>query len=838
MVEARPASAGSPARPALPRPTRRLQVNVAITVLGAVVALQYLVIGLYVVPRLARLAEHRGSLIRLAQWGAGAFFVGCGMTHVGIAIHSVTEPVQGPALHGFLAHVGPHIAQVLGGGTFLGIAARKLDVRFAMRDDGVGERTRARLAAVVEDSDDAIIAIDLKRRVTAWNRGAERLYGQKAQEILGVPIRHTVPRALQAAHDANVGRVLRRGEVVRLESERLKADGARIPVALTISPLRGATGAIIGASAIIRDVTSRKREERRRAELLDQLAQAEERFRSAFELAPTGVALVSQRAGERGRLLQVNTALCAMLGHDADTLTEMTLRDVTHPGDRELHGDPLEAVLADAGTEGRYVRADGDVVSVRVRATTVRDAEGHALSAVCHVQDVTDDRRREAALRHLANHDPLTGLVNRRRFEEELDRAIAEARRYAPAGALLVVDLDNFKYVNDTYGHAVGDRLLLAVTRALRARLRESDVVARLGGDEFGIILARTSLEDARSAAADLLRAIREEACVQVEGRAVRVSASVGVTAITALEGTTGEQLLAEADVAMYDAKEAGRDRLSLSEGGDSGGGVAKMRERFGWSQRIRDALDEDAFELWEQPIVHLASGSRERSEVLLRMRSQGELVAPGEFLDVAERFGQIQAIDRWVVARAIRLLAQRHAAGETATLEINLSGASITDEAVMNHIAAEITQAPIDPTRVVFEITETAAIGNMERARRFARRLADLGCQFALDDFGAGFGSFYYLKHLPFDCVKIDGDFIRALPTSETDQLTVKAIVDIARGLGKTTIAEAVGDDATLALLREYGVDFAQGFHVARPRPAASTLRERLAEDALAQRA
>jgi EAL domain-containing protein (putative c-di-GMP-specific phosphodiesterase class I) len=295
----------------------------------------------------------------------------------------------------------------------------------------------------------------------------------------------------------------------------------------------------------------------------------------------------------------------------------------------------------------------------------------------------------------------------------------------------------------------------------------------------------------------------------------------VGVTPITGLDGTTGEQLLAEADAAMYDAKEAGRDRLSLGDDDEGGGGVARMRERFGWSQRIRDALDEDAFELWEQPILHLESGSRERSEVLLRMRSHGELVAPGDFLDVAERFGQIQAIDRWVVARAVRLLADRRAAGDDATLEINLSGASITDEEVMDHIAAEIRNAPIDPTRVVFEITETAAINNIERARRFARRLADLGCQFALDDFGAGFGSFYYLKHLPFDCVKIDGDFIRNLPTSATDQLTVKAIVDIARGLGKETIAEAAGDEATLELLRRFGVDFAQGFHVARPRPA-----------------
>jgi diguanylate cyclase (GGDEF)-like protein/PAS domain S-box-containing protein len=776
-------------------------MSAAISVLGAIVALQYLVIGLAVVPRLARLAEHRGTVIRVAQWGAAAFFVGCGLTHTGVAIHTLTEPLQGSAPHLLVAHVGPHVAQVLGGAIFIVIAAWKLDVRVAAKDDATGERTRARLAALVEDSDDAIVAIDLKRRVTAWNAGAERLYGQTAEQMLGRPIRTTVPLHRRPAHEDMVGRVLRRGSVARLETERLRSDGSLVPIALTVSPLRGATGAVIGASAIIRDISDRKRLEQRRAELLDQLAEAEQRFRSAFEQAPTGVAMVSQRPGEEGRFLQVNAALSEMLGHDPAALTQKTLLDVTHADDRDPQ--PLAGLLAGECSEKRYVRADGEVIAVCVRATAVRDAEGRPLYAVCHVQDVTEDRAQEAELRHLANHDPLTGLVNRRRFEEELDRAVAEAGRYAPGGALLVVDLDNFKYVNDTFGHAAGDRLLLAVTAALRARLRDSDVIGRLGGDEFGVILARTTLEDARTAAADLLVAVREEACVEIAGRPVRVSASVGVTPITVEGDTSGEQLLSEADVAMYDAKEAGRDRLSLADGGEAGGGVARMRARFGWSQRIRDALDEDAFELWEQPILHLGTGGRERSELLLRMHSHGQVVAPGAFLDVAERFGQIQAIDRWVVARAVRLLAERRAAGEDPTIEINLSGASITDEGVMDHIAAEITNAPIDPTRVVFEITETAAIGNIELARRFARRLADLGCQFALDDFGAGFGSFYYLKHLPFDCVKIDGDFIRQLPTSPTDQLTVKAIVDIARGLGKDTIAEAAGDEATLDLLR-----------------------------------
>ena len=241
------------------------------------------------------------------------------------------------------------------------------------------------------------------------------------------------------------------------------------------------------------------------------------------------------------------------------------------------------------------------------------------------------------------------------------------------------------------------------------------------------------------------------------------------------------------------------------------------MKARMTWSERVRDALEHDHFELWEQPILTLATGSVDRAEVLVRMLdASGEAIAPGVFLYIAERFGQIQAVDRWVIARAIRLLAERDQ-----ILEVNLSGGSITDEQTIDFIAAEVRNAPIDPTKLVFEVTETTAIVNVERARRFARRLSDLGCQFALDDFGAGFGSFYYLKHLPFDCVKIDGDFVKELPVSPADQLTVKAIVQIARGMGKETVAEFVQDERTMTLLREYGVDYAQGYHVGRPRRA-----------------
>jgi EAL domain-containing protein (putative c-di-GMP-specific phosphodiesterase class I) len=275
--------------------------------------------------------------------------------------------------------------------------------------------------------------------------------------------------------------------------------------------------------------------------------------------------------------------------------------------------------------------------------------------------------------------------------------------------------------------------------------------------------------------------------------------------------------VLVNADIAMYEAKEAGRDRCVLLEATE--GPQTQMRARLTWSERIRVALEQNRFELFQQPILDVRKNEVTHHELLVRLPGDsGELIPPGTFLYIAEQFGMIQAIDRWVVSQAARLIKRLHAEGNPVTLSVNLSGASITDPSLLEVVERELRETGIDPHALIFEVTETAAIVNIEKARRFAERLAELGCAFALDDFGAGFGSFYYLKHLPFDYLKIDGDFIRQLPASKADQLTVKAIVQIAHGMGKRTVAEFVGDDQTLRLLRRYGVDFAQGYYTGRP--------------------
>jgi diguanylate cyclase (GGDEF)-like protein len=386
-----------------------------------------------------------------------------------------------------------------------------------------------------------------------------------------------------------------------------------------------------------------------------------------------------------------------------------------------------------------------------------------------------------------------------------------------------VVDLDHFKYVNDTMGHAIGDELIGRVGSLLRDRLRETDVVARLGGDEFAILLPSADEEQARQVGEDIVESIRTKAVVMSGERSLRLTACVGIALFGQEYDVAHEAVLVNADIAMYEAKESGRDRCILLDATE--GPQTQMRARLTWSERIRTALEQDLFELFQQPILDVRKNEVTHHELLVRLPGDsGELIPPGTFLYVAEQFGQIQAIDRWVLRQATRLIKRLHAAGDPVTLSVNLSGASITDLSLLEVVEREIAETGIDPRALIFEVTETAAIVNIDKARRFAERLAELGCAFALDDFGAGFGSFYYLKHLPFDYLKIDGDFIRQLPSSKPDQLTVKAIVQIAHGLGKRTVAEFVGDEATLRLLRRFGVDFAQGYYTGRPVAVSTT--------------
>ena len=428
----------------------------------------------------------------------------------------------------------------------------------------------------------------------------------------------------------------------------------------------------------------------------------------------------------------------------------------------------------------------------------------------------------EAELRFLADHDSLTGLLNRRRFRAELDQYVSFTARYGGRGAVMVIDIDGLKEVNDRRGHQAGDTLIRKVAEILRERVRATDLVARLSGDEFAVLMPQTDTAGAMQLGEDLRSQVAEGLPLNLDlGDA---SISVGITMFGGQSGMGAEAVLVAADQAMYQAKAEGRNRIMLFHSPGESSGPAKRAQTT--SARIRDAITQNRLRLATQPIRSLASGGIERYELLLRMTGEdGELLPAASFIEVAERSGMVQELDRWVVAKALEMIGERERAGSPVSLHMNISGASITDISVLEFIERRLDEGEADPARCTFEITQTARVEDYETAAGFADRLTEFGCEVAIDDYGTGFGPFAYLQKVPFDVIKIDGTFIRDLPRNDADQLTVKAIVDIARGLGKRTIAEFVEDEDTRTMLQAYGVDMAQGYHLGRPVDAAETL-------------
>jgi diguanylate cyclase (GGDEF)-like protein/PAS domain S-box-containing protein len=546
---------------------------------------------------------------------------------------------------------------------------------------------------------------------------------------------------------------------------------------------------------------------------------------SAFEAAPIGMALLDLDAASIGRVLRANPALCELTGYSLQQLEAGGIDVVLHPDERDAVLSALAKLAAGEltgfRTEQRLVHARRHTVWVIVSAAVVREGLGSA-RCIWQMLDIEERKRFEGELGYLADHDPLTGLLNRRGFVRELENQIAHARRYGGGGAALFLDIDDFKYVNDTLGHSVGDEVIGNVARIVEHRVRETDVCARLGGDEFGVLLPHANANDAEILSASLLQAVRDhDALALGSGRGVTVS--VGVTVFfDPAKDLTADDILIDSDLAMYAAKGAGKNRFAVA----SPANQKWIRARVTWADRVRRALREDLFELYCQPVVALDGDTAVQWELLLRLPGEGgEMILPAQFLYTAERSGLILAIDRWVISEAIRLIALHRAAGRELTLEVNVSGRSVADPELPAFIEMQLEAAGIDPARLVLEVTEAATIANMHDAGKFATRVNDLGCRFALDDFGAGFGSFYYLKHIPFDYVKIDGEFIRDLPASTTDQLILDSIVQMSRGLGKRTIAEFVADRETVNILKEKGVDYGQGYHLGRPRPLAEGL-------------
>jgi len=667
--------------------------------------------------------------------------------------------------------------------------------------------------------DYAILTLSPAGDVTSWNAGAERIKGYRSEEIIGRHFSLFYPPedvasgkperelALAAAHG-------------RTEDEgwRLRKDCTRFWANVVITALRDPAGDLRGYSKVTRDLT-----ERRRAE--DALRAAERRFRLAFQAAPVGMAIIDATPHAVGRFLNVNDAMCDLTGYDRDRMLQMTIQSLTHPdaldGEAEIFRQLLSGQVDRYQGETRYVDATGDLLEVSLGLSLTRDDSGRPLHFIALVDDVSTRKRYEDKLQHMANHDALTTLSNHARLDQALEAHVARVRRYTAVGALLMIDIDHFKLVNDRLGHQAGDQVLVSIAQLLQSRVRETDVLARLGGDEFAVLMTEGDEEQAQNLAGDLSDLVRRRSVVLEGGIAGGITASIGIAVFDDRENLSAVDILLEADTAMYTAKEGGRDQIAVYVNED---GIRERRAaRLSTHHQIIAALKEDRFELLLQPVMDLGDGAIGGYEALLRMiGADGSLLPPATFLHVAERFDQILPIDRWVIEHAVALLSRLP---QQQSLEINLSGRSLGDPQLAAHISDVIAACGADPRRLIFEITETAAIENINRAREFGDELKALGCQFALDDFGAGFASFYYLKYLPFDYLKIDGEFVRNCTTSRPDQLVIQALVTLAKGLGKHTIAEFVENADILRLVRTLGVDYAQGYEIARPLPLTHNL-------------
>jgi diguanylate cyclase (GGDEF)-like protein len=424
-------------------------------------------------------------------------------------------------------------------------------------------------------------------------------------------------------------------------------------------------------------------------------------------------------------------------------------------------------------------------------------------------------KQRNEALHRLAERDALTGLFNRNYFTRVLDTELAWVKRGKMTSALLFIDLDRFKYVNDTLGHGAGDRLLVEVAERIKARMRAHDIVSRFGGDEFTVVAHEVSADEARRIAQGILDVLLDYRFVEQE-QTFTISCTIGIAMMTAASRST-EELMSQADAACYEAKSAGRNQYFLYE--PDAQQKQLMETDIGWSQRIKDAIKGEGFSLFYQPIVDLGAGRQEIYEVLLRMSDRhGKTLMPDAFLPVAERFGLLPDIDRWVITHALRALAQARADGREVAFSINLSSQALADAAVVQLIRDGLKLNGVPGTAVIFELTEQTAVRFLDRTRQLTQSLIDLGCRFALDDFGVGFSSFATLKRLPVALIKVDGSFIRNLATEPVDQVMVKSIVEIAKALGKQVVAEFVQNEACIEMLRSYGVDYVQGSHLGRP--------------------
>jgi diguanylate cyclase (GGDEF)-like protein/PAS domain S-box-containing protein len=606
------------------------------------------------------------------------------------------------------------------------------------------------------------------------------------------------------------------GVVKNFEYRLRQKDGGEIVVLENSRAIYDDDGTIIAHEGTITDITERKIAETRIFE---------EKERAQVTLQSIGDGVITTDA--KGRIDYINPVAQDLTGWDMrgargkpiqevmTIINQHTRTPVDHPVMRCLQ----EGRVITLEDNSVLINHDGVEVPIQDSAAPIRDRMRNMIGAVMVFHDISKESRLFRQLSYQASHDALTGLINRAEFENRLVAALAGSKEDpSHTHALLYIDLDQFKVINDTFGHTAGDELLRQVMEVIQANIRATDTLARLGGDEFGILLERCD-EDRALEVAESIRNAIEKNRFAWQDTFTNVRCSIGMYMVTH-ESPDAASVMSSADVACYSAKDVGRNQIHLYRDSDA----SVRHEEMKWVARITSAVEENRLELYYQPIIGISKEFVQTPghyELLLRMRDEnGEIVTPDQFIPAAERYNLMPTLDRWVVHEALSQLADKTPDAEKArfTLAINLSGTSLSEDRFLDYVIDELKREKLPDGAICFEITETAAISNLPRVIHFMQALKKLGCKFSLDDFGSGLSSFTYLKNLPVDYLKIDGQFIHNVVHDNVDESMVKAINQVGNAMGIATIAERVETKEVLDKLSDLGVEFAQGYYIARP--------------------
>jgi len=683
------------------------------------------------------------------------------------------------------------------------------------QDENKLRNSEARYRGLFENVVDGVYIASRAGDIITANPALVELLGYDSVEDLKSAGKTTMLYVNPIDRERVFARLEAEGVVKNFEYRLRRKDGSEIVVLENSRAITDDDGHIVAHEGTITDITDRKRAETRIFE---------EKERAQVTLQSIGDGVITTDAD--GVVDYINPVAQDLTGWDMRSARNTPVTDlmmIVNEHTRASVENPVirclkEGRIITLAENSILITRNGDEVPIQDSAAPIRDRIGNIIGSVMVFHDVSKESRLFRQLSYQASHDTLTGLINRREFENCLIGALEKARdNNEQSHALLYVDLDQFKVVNDTFGHTAGDALLRQLSELIQANIRSTDLLARLGGDEFGILLERCSDERAIEVAEDIRGSI-EGYRFEWKDSFTTVRCSIGIVMINS-ENADVASVMSSADVACYSAKDMGRNQIHLYRDSDA----SLRHEEMKWVSRITNAVEEERFELFFQPIIGIGEkngNSRGHYELLLRMRDEkGELVGPDQFIPAAERYNLMSTLDRWVIHEALSELADRNDDGEARyTLAINLSGTSLSEDRFLDFVIDELKKQKLPDGAICFEITETAAISNLSRVVHFMQTLKKLGCKFSLDDFGSGLSSFTYLKNLPVDYLKIDGQFIRNVAEDTVDESMVKAISSVGHAMGIETIAERVESKQVLDKLSALGIEFAQGYYIARP--------------------